>query len=283
MKRIILGTHLGQIALAARDTIGIVRAVFSSPEIVGTLANDIIADILVKRLCQPDKSFMDIGAHIGSIISGVIYHCPTANIVAVEPLPGKMAYLRRKFPFVTFFECALGESDGEATFYENTKRSGYSSLIRPHNVNALDYRAIEVTIKKLDTLIISDAIDVMKIDVEGAELGVLRGGERLIAKSRPTIMIESVPPIVNCFGYTKAELWRWFAEREYSVVVPNRVAHDDPGLGQDGFLEGHIYPRRATNYFAIPNERRTEIMHRARCVLKATGAKKPAKVRVTMR
>ncbi len=272
MKRIILGTPLAQIALYVRDRIGIIRAVFSSPEIVGTLANDIIADILVKRLCQSDKLFMDIGAHIGSIISGVIYHCPSTNIVAVEPLPGKIAYLRRKFPFVTFFECALGESDGEATLYENTKRSGYSSLLRPRNVNALEYRPVHVTINMLDTIITSDTIDVIKLDVEGAELGVLRGGERLIAESRPTIMFESVPPIDNCLGYTKEGLWRWFAEREYSVVVPNRVAHDDPGLGQDGFLESHKYPRRTTNYFAIPNERRSEIMYRARCVLKLTGA-----------
>jgi FkbM family methyltransferase len=264
----ILGTPLGRIALSVRDTISIIGAAYSCPEIVGTLANDRIAGILVTRLCQNDKTFLDIGAHIGSIISEVIYHCPSAQIVGVEPIPEKIAYLRRKFPLVKFFACALGDSDGEATFFVNTKRSGFSSLRRPSGFDAFEFTEMKVPINRLDNLISSDTVDVIKIDVEGAELGVLHGGERLVAKSRPTIMFESGPPAADGLGYTKEALWRWFAEHEYAIVVPNRVAHNDSGLSQDGFLESHLYPRRTTNYFAIPNERRIEIRDRARDVLK---------------
>jgi hypothetical protein len=102
----------------------------------------------------------------------------------------------------------------------------------------------------------------MKIDVEGAELGVVRGARRLLAQCRPVIMFESAPHEV--LGFTKEALWRCFAEQDYVIVVPNRLAHIDPGLKLDGFLESHLFPRRTTNYFAVPQERRDEIRGRAR-------------------
>ena len=166
---------------------------------------------------------------------------------------------------------ALGESDGEATFFLNKRRSGYSSLGGLPGSDRPYVTEIRVPLKKLDGAISSDAVDVIKIDVEGAELGVLRGGDQLIARSRPTIMFES-RPAADGLGYTKESLWQWFAEREYAVLVPNRVAHNGPGLTQDSFLESHLYPRRTTNYFAVPIEYHVEIRNRARDVLKITLA-----------
>ena len=120
-----------------------------------------------------------------------MHYCPGAEIIGVEPIPEKVAHLRRKFPNVKFMECALGESEGEATFYVHTRRSGFSTLGRPKDSFASQYVETRVPIKKLDNLVASDAVDVIKVDVEGAELGILRGGEGLIARSRPTIMFKS--------------------------------------------------------------------------------------------
>jgi hypothetical protein len=80
-------------------------------------------------------------------------------------------------------------------------------------------------------------------------------------------MFESGPPAENGLAYTKDALWQWFADRDYAVVVPNRVAHDDPGLSRDGFVESHLYPRRTTDYFAVAKERRAEVRERARAIL----------------
>ena len=46
---------------------------------------------------------------------------------------------------------------------------------------------IKVPLRRLDALISSDDVDVIEIDVEGAELGVFRGGDALIKRSRPTL------------------------------------------------------------------------------------------------
>ena len=122
-------------------------------------------------------------------------------------------------------------------------------------------KVIKVQVQPLDTIISNPNVEVIKIDVEGAELGVIIGARRLILDCRPIIMFESAPGEV--LGYTKEALWRCFADQEYVIVVPNRVAHIDSGLGLDGFVESHLHPRRSTNYFGIPRERRDEIRRRA--------------------
>lgn len=122
-------------------------------------------------------------------------------------------------------------------------------------------------IEKLDDLVPPKDVDAIKIDVEGAELGVLRGGISVLRNCRPIIMFESAPEAANGLGYTKEAIHDFLTENAFSVVVPNRVAHEGDGLTSIGFIESHWYPRRTTNYFAVPFERRIEFRDRARRIL----------------
>jgi FkbM family methyltransferase len=211
---------------------------------------------------------VDVGAHIGSIVSAVMHNHAAARIVAIEAMPHKVERLRRKFPSVEFHGCAVGESSGEAAFFVNTRYSGYSSLGRPENHADKSIIEIRVPVRRLDELVTSADVDAVKIDVEGAELGVLRGAVGLLKKCRPIVMFESGPQEDDGLGYTKEALYEFLGANGYSVLVPNRVAHDDDGLTSSGFVESHRYPRRTTNYFAIPGERRVEFRDRARNILK---------------
>ena len=102
MKQLILGTILGRIGLSMRDSINLARTAYVCPEAVGTLANDVLARILVTKLCRNDKIFVDIGAHIGSVVAEVNYCTPSVRIVAFEAIPEKVAFLRRKPRHVEF-------------------------------------------------------------------------------------------------------------------------------------------------------------------------------------
>ena len=272
MKQKILGTALGRLAMKIRDRIGILKTALFKEESAGTITNDWMATFLVTKLCQPNRSFIDVGAHIGSIISEVSHYDSTIKIIAVEAMPDKALKLRNKFPSIELHECAVGENnDGEIAFYVNTKQSGYSSLGKPSENNESDTIEITVLIKQLDSLVTSDDVDVIKIDVEGAELGVLRGSENIISNCRPVIMFESGAPTQNDgLGYTKNDMWEFFTNNKYEIFVPNRIAHNGPGLTMEGFSESHIYPRRTTNYFAVPIERRVETRDLARKILNIT-------------
>lgn len=261
-KQKVLGTAFGGFLASTREVLQVVHAAFRSPESVGTLVNDHLATHLVCGLCLPNKVFVDVGAHIGSVIDGVLRHDSLIPVIAVEAVPYKAVALKRKFPNIIVHECAAGECEGSASFHINTKHSGYSSLSSEKNSSS-DYMEVrEVQMHTLDSIITITNVDVIKIDVEGAELGVIKGAKRLISECRPTVMFESAPG--ESLGYTKDALWHSLADQKYAVVLPNRVAHVDPGLQLDGFLESHLYPRRSTNYFGIPRERRDEVRRCAR-------------------
>ena len=255
LKQFVLGSVAGRAAAWVRESASLIGAAITRPESLGARLNDSLATHLVTHL--PCKRFVDVGAHIGSIVTEVLRNT-SATVIAIEAMPDKVAALRRKFPGLIVHSCAVGESDGNVSFFVVPAASGYSSLIRSPN-------SVEITVplRRLDDLV-TESVEMIKIDVEGAELGVLRGAERLIATSRPIIMFESGPGEAM---YSQVAMWDWLAKRSYEVVVPDRVAHDGPALTRDGFSESHCYPRRTTNYFAIPAERRNEVRSMARRVL----------------
>lgn len=254
----LLGSVAGTAALRLRDAYAMLTA---SREAAGTVANDQLAARLVTRLPERGDIFVDVGAHIGSVIAEVRRHAPGAAIVAVEAIPEKAARLRAKFPDARVESCALAEREGTASFFVDQRRSGYSSLAR----GAGRVREIEVPVRTLDALIGDRRADIVKIDVEGAELGVLRGAEALLATRRPVILFESGPEEV--LGHGKAAMWDFLHARDYALFVPNRLAHDAPPLSLEGFLDSHLYPRRTTNYFAVPREKVGDVRHKARKIL----------------
>lgn len=267
MKQYLLTTPLGGLAMILRDKADILRCALVRPESVGTLANDQLATKLVTRICRPKMRFIDVGAHIGSIISEVRRGSPMVEISAVEAIPGKATNLMSSFPYIDLHACAAGETTGEAAFYIHTKETGYSSLSKPSVQSTETIVEIKVPIRRLDDLVPFDNIDVVKIDVEGAELGVLRGATGLLNRCRPTLMFESAPLDGRCLGYTKEAMFEFLTSMNYTILVPNRLAHDGEGLTLESFVESHWYPRRTTNYFSVPNERRIEIRNRARGIL----------------
>lgn len=113
MKQALLNSILGHIALSARDRFDLLRALLRNPESAGTIVNDWIAFSLVTKLCLPGKIFVDVGAHIGSVISEVHRNDKRVQIVAIEAIPEKAERLRRTFPFARIHQCAVGEAPGQ--------------------------------------------------------------------------------------------------------------------------------------------------------------------------
>ncbi len=98
MKQLILGSAFGKVAMNARNTLELVSAAISRSEQIGCLANDQLATHLVTHICKSQKIFVDVGAHIGSVISSVVDHDSTISIIAIEAFAEKAKKLFRKFP-----------------------------------------------------------------------------------------------------------------------------------------------------------------------------------------
>jgi FkbM family methyltransferase len=130
--------------------------------------------------------FYDLGANHG------IYTCfagtllTAGDIVAFEPNPNTVAELRRNIKLnelmdrATVFQAAVDGEAGQGEFFADTDSMG-SSLAESRQ--GLDTKAIEVDIVALDELAGTESLpapDVVKIDVEGAELRALRGMRSLL-------------------------------------------------------------------------------------------------------
>jgi len=84
-------------------------------------------------------------------------------------------------------------------------------------------------------------------------------------------MYESGPPANDQMAFEKTLQWQFFRDNKYILLVPNRLAHNDDGLTREGYVESHLYPRRTTNYFAVPIERQSEYRDRARRILSVSA------------
>jgi FkbM family methyltransferase len=149
---------------------------------------------------------VDIGAHDGDFTGRLSAWCPVTAAILAEPLPGKTDALRRRFPSneVRIFAGALGDADGTTTFRINALDST-SSLLRASrdqpDMAALplgEEVAIPVAIRRLDDVFEESGmgrVDVLKIDVQGAEHLVLRGATKTLARTRLAWIECSVRPL----------------------------------------------------------------------------------------
>ena len=261
LKRRLAGTALGGTISSLRDRYILLNSAWvNSPEL-GDRRNNAIAGFLVSRLRRPGRTFVDVGAHIGSVLGQALLNA-SGPVIAFEAIPAKAEHLRRRFPEATIHNVALLDREGETSFFIDNAQSGFSSLDKHRD----DLTEIKVRLSQLDTLVETDDVDVIKIDVEGAELGVLRGSEAVVARCRPVIMFESGPnpPL----GYTLEGLWRWFDDHDYFVYFPDRISRAARAVTLEVFVDSHEYPRRTLNYFGIPKERLAEAAERARRLLR---------------
>ncbi len=165
-----------------------------------------LAEWVMRSVLSPDSCCLDVGSHIGSVLSLFCRVAPQGRHLGIEPTPFKAQWLRRKFPEVDIHEVALGARSDRVTFHEHTAQPGRSSL-GAGSVAGDDRLKYTVTMSTLDTVAATmNRIDLIKIDVEGAELGVLQGGAETILRFRPHIVLECGPGGPERFGHTRGEV-----------------------------------------------------------------------------
>ena len=146
---------------------------------------------LFRRSLQSDSCCVDIGANRGDILRPFIQLSPKGRHFAFEPIPALAESLQVSFPGVQVFNCALSDKPGSATFFLVPDRDAWSGLRRQEYPDDAQPVEITVDLKPLDDVIGNEnQVDFIKIDVEGAELEVLRGAIKTLKRCRPTVVFE---------------------------------------------------------------------------------------------
>jgi FkbM family methyltransferase len=148
--------------------------------------------LALKELLRPGMTFWDAGAHYGFLaLIGSRLVGQTGRVVAFEPIPANYEKLKNHLAInnaanVSVEPVALSAHVGSA---EMTTEHGESSTwtLKGPPVDG----AATVQLSTLDEQLAKhEPPDVIKVDVEGAEIELLRGGAELIRRHRPVVIIE---------------------------------------------------------------------------------------------
>jgi FkbM family methyltransferase len=192
-------------------------------DLTKNLEYDRITKKIIRAVVKTNSNCIDVGCHKGEILDEIIFCAPSANHFAFEPIPAFFENLKSKyknFPTITFYPFALADKNGNATFNYVKNAPAYSGLNRREYAHKQpDIEEINVEIKKLDDLIPDNTkIDLIKIDVEGAELGVLKGATRIIKINKPIIIFESGIGASDYYQTTPQQIFDFF-EKEVEMKI----------------------------------------------------------------
>lgn len=157
---------------------------------------------MMTRVLDPETpvTVIDIGANVGDTVARFVLEFPSATVYALEPVSDVFATLSEramKMPGVKAFKLAVGETSGEVTF-NITRNRWCSSLLKPSERGKAYYgdwydvvRTETVPLVTLDQFVREQGIasvDVLKIDVQGLEMPVLRGAKGLLSSGTVKIV-----------------------------------------------------------------------------------------------
>ncbi|WP_036725101.1 FkbM family methyltransferase [Patulibacter minatonensis] len=153
-----------------------------------------------------DANCVDVGAHTGTVLQDIVRYAPQGTHLAFEPLPAQAQILRERFPGVEVREAAVSDEAGSALF-THVRQSPELSGLRDRGHGGDDKETIEVAVERLDDVVDPDRrVSFVKIDVEGGELGVLKGAKELLLRDRPTIAFEHGVGGSEHFGATSSDI-----------------------------------------------------------------------------
>ena len=177
---------------------------------------------MIRKLSVNHPVFIDVGANFGVWTLALAAAHPNADVYCLEPTPNTFAVLcdniaLNGFRNVTPLQLAASDSVGVFSYQVTEKTSQYNRLA-PFKPSAVDLergrfnraRTIEVKTIRLDDFCRDrniDKIGFLKIDVEGAEVSVLRGAENLLrGRAIDLICIEVDPENLREMGDSLEDL-----------------------------------------------------------------------------
>ncbi|MBD2452894.1 FkbM family methyltransferase [Nostoc sp. FACHB-87] len=211
----------------------------------------------LNRFISPGMVFLDIGAYHGiySIIAGRKVST-TGKVYTFEPTPSHYRRINHhlwlnKIENVVVEQLALSDSDGTTEFHIPVNGVMTVGSLKPSLFSRGKLKAITVETTRLDTYIEKqkiEKIDIIKVDVEGAEMLFFEGAKATFKHFQPLLILEAIDVACEPWGY-KASALLSKVQQDYDYVLYE--------FDEQGYLSPHniceTYPSVSNaNFLAVP-------------------------------
>lgn len=183
---------------------------------------------LYQRFIQPGFHVVDAGANIGFMtLLAAQLAGKDGQVTAFEPVPSTYSILQRNVAInphlsnIALHPFALGNENGSMFIYHETGNRGGASLLNQH-----DASSEMVEVRRLDDLLLSTKVDFLKVDVEGFEWEVLKGGVELIRRDQPYILVEYSKDRINSGG--EMGMYHWIQSLQLYDVFRMKRGKERP-------------------------------------------------------
>ena len=213
---------------------------------------DLYTEKILKKHLSAKSNCLDIGCFKGEVLDMMIEMAPQGTHQGFEPIPVQYDFLKNKYQNkrnIHIHNVALSDKAGEATFNYVKSNPAYSGLKkraydRPHEED----EEITVSTQKLDTIISKELkIDLIKIDVEGAEFQVLSGAKQTLENNRPIVIFEHGKGASEFYGTTPEMIYALFDGLNMSIGLLDGFYKGNSSLSSKAFSKQ--YEERLNHYF----------------------------------
>jgi FkbM family methyltransferase len=206
--------------------------------------------VLIAASLARDGQAIDVGAHTGTILREIVRVAPAGRHIAYEPLPDCYEHLRHAFPQVDVRNAALSDQSGETSFIHVRAAPEYSGLRERSYPGYEDSPRETITVRteRLDDALPPAARpNLIKIDVEGAELLVLRGAIETLRVHRPLVIFEHGVGAAERYGYGSEDVHELLCGE-----LGMRIFNLDGGgpYNREQFVE--VFSKPIWNFVAVP-------------------------------
>lgn len=212
---------------------------------------DRLTAAIIKKICRSHSVCIDAGAHTGKILLQMIKQAPRRKHWAFEPIPQLFHLLKKKYGSAVYvYPYALSNLQGTAAFNLVTTNMAYSGLMKRKYDKPEKDTSIQVKTELLDNIIPATVkIELIKIDVEGAELQVLQGAINTIRRCKPVILLEFGRAGSEAYGYDDQIMFDFIDHNlYYDIFTVKAYCINKPALSRHAF---HLFYKNGKEYFFV--------------------------------
>lgn len=212
--------------------------VFLHLDLTKNLEYDRLTKKILESKINENSNCVDVGCHKGEILDIILKQSPSGKHYAFEPIPSLFNDLNSKYSSkATILPYALSEENGTSSFNFVKNAPAYSGLKKRSYKVDPEIDVIDVELKKLDDILPDDLhVDLIKIDVEGAEFSVLKGAKETIKRCKPMIIFEFGKGASDYYGTDPGELYDFLAANGLSIFTLKDFCNSK-SLGRSHFVK----------------------------------------------